>query len=224
MNIFAKRIVSLLPFRWQQNIKRKYFAFNIHNRSFKADEPDYEVLEHYISEGDWVIDVGANVGHYSLKFSKLVGASGRVFAIEPVPETFEILASNVQLFPFKNVTLFNVAASWQPAIVGMKVPSFSFGIKNYYRASITDKKTELEVYCVPIDALPMYNPVRMIKIDAEGHELQVLHGMNGLLVRDKPLLIVETSSQSVFDYLKEIGYKKNRLKDSPNYLFEISKR
>ena len=223
MNIFAKRIVSLLPFRWQQGIKRKYFAFNIHNRNFKADEPDYEVLEHYIYEGDWVIDVGANVGHYSLKFSKLVGASGRVFAIEPVPETFEILTSNVQLFPFKNVTLFNVAASSGPAISCMKIPFFSFGLKNFYRASITDKKTDLNVYCVPIDALPICNSVRLIKIDAEGHELQVLHGMKSLLVRDKPFLIVETSSESVFDYLKEIGYKKNRLKDSPNYFFEISK-
>lgn len=220
---FTKRIVSLLPFRWQQEIKRKYYAFNIHKGRFNADEPDYEVLEKYISRGDWVIDVGANIGHYSLKFSKLVGASGRVFAIEPVPETFEILTSNVQLFPFKNVTLFNVAASRQPAIIGMKIPLFSFGIKNYYRASITDKKTELEVYCVPIDAIPMCNPVRMIKIDTEGHELQVLNGMKSLLVRDKPFLIIETNSEEVFEYLKEIGYVKNRLKDSPNYFFEISK-
>jgi len=222
MSKFRKRIVSLLPFRWQQEIKRKYYAFNINKGRFNADEPDFEVLEKYISEGDWVIDVGANVGHYSLKFSRLVGASGRVFAIEPVPETFEILASNVQLFPFKNVTLFNVAASSQPAIINMKIPFFNFGIKNYYRASLTDKKTELAVYCVPIDALPMANPVRMIKIDSEGHELQVLHGMKSLLIRDKPFLIIETSSEYVFDYLKEIGYEKNSLKNSPNHFFSIS--
>lgn len=220
---FPKRIVSLLPFRWQQEIKRKYYAFNIHKGSFNADEPDYNILDKYIAEGDWVIDIGANIGHYTLKFSNIVGKTGRVFAIEPVPETFEILTSNVQLFQFKNVTLFNVAASMQPAIIGMEIPIFSSGLKNYYMASITNKKTELKVYCVPIDSLPMCNPVKMIKIDAEGHELQVLHGMRNLLIRDKPFLIIETNSKNVFDFLKALGYEKNRINDSPNYFFENSK-
>jgi len=221
---FAKRIVSFLPFSWQQELKRKYYAFNIHKGGFTADEPDYNILEKYISKGDWVIDIGANIGHYTLKFSNLVGATGRVLAVEPVPETFEILTSNVLLFPFKNVSLFNVAASNQPAIIGMEIPFFSSGLKNYYMASITDKKTGLYVYCIPIDALPMCNPVRMIKIDAEGHEYQILLGMKKLLEQDKPYLIIETNSDNVFDYLKELGYVKKRIKDSPNYFFDISKR
>lgn len=216
----AKRLVALMPIRWQQEIKRRYFAFNIHRGRFNADEPDYQQLESFISKGDWVIDIGANIGQYTSKFSTLVGENGRVFALEPVPETFEILSANVQLFPFKNVTLLNVAASECPSIISMEIPYFRSGLKNYYMASLTKNKTGLNVFCIPIDSFPIYNTIRMVKIDAEGHEIQILHGMYKLLQRDKPLLIIETNSSDVFDFLRVLGYLKDKFPGSPNYLFQ----
>jgi FkbM family methyltransferase len=219
---FAKRLVALLPIRWQQEFKRRYYAYNIHRGRFNADEPEYQHLESFISEGDWVIDIGANIGHYTSKFSNLVGKNGRVFAVEPVPDTFEILAANVQLFPFKNVTLLNIAASEVPSIISIEIPYFKSGLKNYYMASLTNNKTGLDVFCIPIDSLPIYNSISIVKIDAEGHELQVLYGMKKLLLRDKPILIIETNSPHVFEFLKEIGYTKNKYSGSPNYLFKYS--
>lgn len=219
---FAKRLVAFLPIRWQQEFKRRYYAYNIHKGKFHADEPEYQHLESFISEGDWVIDIGANIGHYTSKLSNLVGKNGRVFAVEPVPDTFEILSANVQLFPFKNVTLLNVAASEYPSIISIEIPYFRSGLKNYYMASLTNNKTGLDVFCIPIDSLPIYNAISIVKIDTEGHELQVLHGMKKLLLRDKPILIIETNSPHVFEFLKEIGYTKNKFSGSPNYFFKYS--
>src|SRR4030067_729726 len=90
-----KRLVAYMPIRWQQGLKRKYYAYKIYRGGFHAHDPEYQHLESFISKGDWVLDIGANIGHYTLKFSSLVGENGRVFAIEPVPETFELLAANV---------------------------------------------------------------------------------------------------------------------------------
>ncbi|MFP3999778.1 MAG: hypothetical protein ACLFUN_08035, partial [Desulfobacterales bacterium] len=58
-----KNIASRLPNRWQTELKRLYFGRQINKGTFKSQEPEYEILDKFISPGDWVIDIGANVGH-----------------------------------------------------------------------------------------------------------------------------------------------------------------
>ena len=96
----------------------------------------YKGENNFIKPRDWVIDIGANVGHYTKRFSDLVGPEGVVIAFEPVSETFSLLAANVQLFKFANVTLINAAASDELSLVGMKIPSFNTGLKNFYQAHV----------------------------------------------------------------------------------------
>ena len=84
-----------------------------------------------------MLDIGANVGHYTLRMSELVGDSGRVVAFEPVPETFALLAANARGFAIANVSLLNVAASDSAGIAGIRIPQFDDGLTNYYQASLT---------------------------------------------------------------------------------------
>ena len=127
-----KRIAARLPSRWQTELKRIHFARQINRGAFVTDEPEYEVLDRYVKRGDWVIDIGANVGHYTKRFSELVGPQGRIIAFEPVPTTFSILAANVELFACSNVSLINAAVSDHVDVVGMEIPTFSAGLANYY--------------------------------------------------------------------------------------------
>jgi len=101
---------------------------------FETDEAEYAKLGQWVEPRDWVLDVGANVGHYSRKLSELVGRNGRVFSFQPVPQTFEILGANMACWPVSNVTLFNVAASDVMGTMGMSIPSFDTGLQNYYMA------------------------------------------------------------------------------------------
>ena len=219
MLISLKKIIANLPFRWQQELKRHYCSWQIHHNRFKSDEKEYDYLDSFISPGDWVLDIGANVGHYTAKFSILVGRYGRVIALEPVLKTFELLTANAQLFPFQNVTLLNIAASDKTAVLSMEMPFFETGLKNYYRAFLSENKTDLNVFCIPIDSLPLNNRIKMIKIDTEGHELSVLYGMRNLIQRDHPTLIVETNSHVIVDFLKEFDYIAEKIPKSPNYIF-----
>jgi 23S rRNA U2552 (ribose-2'-O)-methylase RlmE/FtsJ len=100
MNVL-KRLAAALPASWQNDLKRAYFRRQIKKDLFTTSEPEYKNLHAFIAPGDWVIDVGANIGHYTKRLSELVGAGGRVIAVEPVPETFALLSSNVQHFTFK---------------------------------------------------------------------------------------------------------------------------
>lgn len=94
-----KRIAARLPNRWLSELKRIHFGRQIAKGTFESSEPEYRLLPDLIAPGDWVIDIGANVGHYTKAFSERVGARGRVIAFEPVPTTFALLAANVQCFP-----------------------------------------------------------------------------------------------------------------------------
>jgi FkbM family methyltransferase len=215
-----KKLASHLPASWQQEMKRLQYRGQIRLGTFSTSEPEFVFVEQLIAAGDWVIDIGANVGHYTKKFSDLVGPKGRVIAVEPVPDTFALLAANVAAFRHRNVTLLNVAASDKAAIVGMQIPDFTdTGLKNYYRAALTAEASELEVLTVALDALAIDRRIALIKIDTEGHDPIVLAGLEQLLARDHPILIVEMGSAAVVEHLNGLGYASEKLPGSPNTLF-----
>jgi FkbM family methyltransferase len=214
-----KILVSRLPSAWQHELKRLHYRRQIRRQTFQTAEPEFLILDQLISSGDWVIDVGANVGHYTKRFSDLVGPQGRVIAVEPVPDTFALLAGNVSSFRHRNVTLLNLAASEQTAEVGVQIPDFETGLKNYYQARLTTQASELQVLTIALDSLVLSRRIRLIKIDAEDHDSVVLRGLGRLLERDHPTLIVETSSPVAVRSLENMGYKSERLAGSPNVLF-----
>jgi FkbM family methyltransferase len=215
----SRVLASKLPLRWQQELKRGYFRRQIRRARFRSNEPEYDVLERWIGAGDYVLDVGANVGHYTGRFSRLVGATGRVFAFEPIAETFELLAANAMHFGARNVTLFNAAASDGTRLLRMTAPKFDTELTNYYQASLTSGDTGIAVLCVAIDGLALPGPIKFVKIDVEGHELSVLHGMQGVLKRDRPTLMVEGEDAAVADYLRTLSYSFTKLDGSPNRIY-----
>jgi FkbM family methyltransferase len=214
-----KAFAAHLPKRWQQELKRRYFASMIRRRRFATNELEYALLDGLVSPGDWVLDIGANIGAYTLRLSELAGADGRVIAFEPVPDTFELLAANTALLQSKNVTLINAAASDKAGVVGMTIPKFESGLDNFYMAHLSEQTLGLRVLCVTVDSLALPHPIRLAKIDAEGHELSVLKGMSGILRRDKPHLIVEDNSEDVLPYLIAFGYSSSKIEGSSNRMF-----
>jgi FkbM family methyltransferase len=215
----AKRLADRMPGSLQNELKRIHYRRLITQNRFASSEPEYVGLPDIIKPGDWVIDVGANVGHYTKRFSELVGANGRVFSFEPFPTTFALLAANVSLFRHANVTLFNVAVSNCTRQAGICVPSYPSGRKNYYQAHLSDGSKEVCIITLSLDSLDIPRPISLVKIDAEGHEDFVIKGMEKMLLRDHPVLIVETSSTEIVEHLGAKGYTFERLKGSPNIIF-----
>jgi FkbM family methyltransferase len=215
----AKRVAALLPEARQQELKRRHFRKEIERDSFRTDEPEWTQVEQWLKHGDWAIDVGANVGHYTKKFSDLVGAAGRVIAFEPVPATFELLAANAARFSNANVTLLNLAASEATRVISMSIPLFETGLNNYYQAAISNENTGLQALTCSIDSLDLPQRVRVLKIDAEGHDAVVLRGARSLLERDHPVVIIESVSSEVIAMMGSLGYSSERLPGSSNVIY-----
>lgn len=218
---YVRRITSFLPRRWQHALKRNYYGLRIRCGLFGSGEAEYGQLDHFVAPGDWVLDIGANIGLYTAKLSKLVGPEGRVIALEPIPETFELLTANAQLFYFQNVTLLNLAASDLSKLVSMEIPKWETGDNNYYEARIVEDRRGRKILSLPVDSLQIPERVSLVKIDTEGHDLAVLKGMAYLLKRDHPTLIVEASTTEIIDYVCGFGYTLERVSESTNYLFKF---
>ncbi len=217
--MFLKRIAALTPYHVQQELRRAKALADIRLGRFRAPEPEYQLMPTLVNEGDWILDIGANIGQYTWLFSKLAGSEGRVFALEPIPATVEILASVVRRAPYQNVTILNVAVSETAGIVAFDLPDVTEeGLPNYFQARIAPRGAH-RVYSCAIDQLDFPHRIALVKIDTEGHEEAVLRGMRRLIERDRPVLIVEGAG-SLLGYLEGYGYTmRPKALGSPNLIF-----
>jgi FkbM family methyltransferase len=189
--------------------------------SFRSDEPEFALLEDFVHPGDWVLDIGANRGEYTLRLSRLVGPEGRVFAFEPFAPTVAFLADAVRHAPYDNVTVLNVAASARAGLGRLEVPTARSGLPNHRQARLSEGGIHA-TYCLAADQLDLPHRVAFIKIDTETHEASVLDGLMRTIVRDKPVLLVE-GHEGLHQRLAPLGYRlRPRAPGSPNILFEPS--
>jgi FkbM family methyltransferase len=214
-----RKVVSWLPASWQLALRRSWFTWRIRLGTFRNSEPELRRLSEWVGPGDCVLDIGANVGFYTARSSQLVGPNGHVFAFEPTPETFHLLAYNARLFPFPNVTLFNAAASDTFGFAGMAVPTSGDGLPDFYGAHLVASTAGRTIFRLPVDALSVPGRVSFVKIDVEGHELSVLRGMERLLAEQSPVLVLEGVSAEVKEFLRPFGYVDQHVDGSPNTVF-----
>ena len=149
-----------------------------------------------LASGDTFVDVGANVGHFTLLASKLVGDSGRVVAIEASGQTFEALVQNLSRNKVRNVRAIHAAASDLPGVVKVfRGPETHIGLSTIIEAEARKQGCELEGQVAAAPLLSLLNPeeirtARLIKIDAEGAEWAVVAGMSSMLHSGRPDLEV----------------------------------
>lgn len=172
--------------------------------------------------GDCVLDIGANVGYYSLLAASLVGPGGSVHAFEPCVTVLARLQQNVALNPQAAVTIHPLALADRV----QSAPFFIASDRHTGLSSLRDlgAKTQrvADVPTAPLDDLrEKLPPVRLVKLDVEGAELQVLQGARELLTRDQPDLLLELtdaflrqlggSAQQVCELLTRLGYSLYRI-------------
>jgi FkbM family methyltransferase len=164
-----------------------------------------------VRSGDTVFDVGANLGVYSLLFSRLVGRRGRVHAFEPGPPTFAALNNHLEREgPCRNLKANPLAVGAAAGTATLYLPGDDHGQASLSRqtAGSWTAAPEVAEFAVPMTTLDAYAAERnvarvdLIKIDVEGGELGVLQGAARLLARDHPLLHLEVS----YGWARAFGY------------------
>lgn len=180
-------------------------------------------------KGDTVIDIGANIGLYTVTLAHAIGPDGRVFAIEPVKKNCESLKKNIENNHLSNTTIFPIAIGEQNGETKIHLPS------DLAFASVvtsTKEAAENDTVTVPLKTLDSIweetgeKKIKLIKIDVEGAELSVLKGATKLLQKNKPLLLIEAATENkreeINQYLSQFGYTQSQPHgfSSWNYIFQ----
>lgn len=182
-----------------------------------------DFLSSSLKPGHVALDVGANSGCHTLVMASAVGQAGRVLAFEPNPRMFDRLQANVKLNRFEHVAIFPMAVSDAPGQLKLFIPAqadYNQGLGSVHRANLEDSCDEVSVETATLDAIVLANQLQrldLIKIDVEGHELQVFKGAEQTLKKFKPILVFEFSErqwrnagvtpQEVENFLNDLGYE-----------------
>lgn len=143
------------------------------------------LVKEIVKDGNNVLDIGANIGYYSLIFSKLVGARGRVFAFEPDPENFNLLKKNIAVNQCKNVALEQKAISDKGGKIRLYMHGSNKAGHRTYDSRDGCRSIEVEAISVD-DYFKNFNKkVDFIKMDIEGAEWLALKGMKSFLEKNK---------------------------------------
>jgi FkbM family methyltransferase len=182
-------------------------------------------LDAELREGDAFMDIGANIGIYTIAAAHRVGARGKVFAFEPHKVNALSLMRNVALNRFNDrVSVFTCALAEQPAILPFNYNSTSPGSSGSQlgHSRVAGKEREFDpvarelVMATSVDALiadGAVTPPALIKIDVDGNELPILRGMRALLGgANRPRAIqveMNVGEQApIADFLAGAGYRQ----------------
>ncbi|MGO9343612.1 MAG: FkbM family methyltransferase [Acidimicrobiales bacterium] len=180
---------------------------------------DYEphltaVFNKFCKPGMTVVDVGANIGYYSMLASGLVGPEGKVIAIEPNSENCRLLLSTMRLQERANISLLPVACDQQ---TGWAYYSSHIGSNG----SLVD---DGDLLSSPGTVVPTFRlddlvdePVGLLKLDVEGAEARVVAGAHELIERHRPVITTElseamleevsgTTPSEYLSYFHQLGY------------------
>ncbi|SHL06286.1 FkbM family methyltransferase [Rhodothermus profundi] len=157
-----------------------------------ADLEEQKVLAAWLRCGQVFYDIGANVGFFSVLAAKLVGPTGKVYAFEPFLQNIEAIRKNAALNSFEEIIEI-----WHGAVSNRSGSGKLVLCESSDRFRLEDTAVNAPSITVPlytIDELVLKGRLRppdLVKIDVEGHELQVLQGMEETIRRYRPVILCE---------------------------------
>lgn len=176
-----------------------------------VEQNTFKIIKKLLPNNGVFVDIGANIGIYSCIMAHHVGVKGSVIAFEPMPENLEALYSNIALNQLKNIEVNELALSNSEKSFNLYVPlAHSQGATgctqvwnpgNWVSVGTTDATT--------LDTTLKKQRLDFIKIDTQGHELEILQGAKSTIERFQPFILCEVFEENrtkVFDLVKSWNY------------------
>ena len=183
-------------------------------RRGRALEYNYH-LPHLVKRGDTVIDIGANLGYYTRPIADIVGAEGRVYAVEPVPVIFDVLKRNTA--GRGNVTLLNYALGSEERTIEMANDSVAaagyFGTGRNFVSDGELSGEAIRFTAQMVQGSKLFaeiGKIDFIKCDIEGYERVVIPEMRAIIEQHHPTVLIETDGDTrgeIIEMFTEMGYR-----------------
>jgi FkbM family methyltransferase len=181
-------------------------------------ESEVEVFRAYCGPGDTVVDVGANIGTHTMALASIVGSRGQVVSIEPQRPMHMLVCANAVMNGYLQVEPHRVAAGARTNTMRCGVPNYrkpsSFGGYDMRGSAAAAANADIAetIRIVPLDSLLHESlSLRLIKIDVEGSERDVVTGAARIIARRRPVLYIENDriehSRDLIQTIRALGYR-----------------
>lgn len=236
LDIHNKLLEEKLQNRWEKLfINQNYLEFTLNKRvliklyknskiseliynGFEIPERDY--LSMVLVEGDYFVDIGANIGLFSLIAAEIVGEGGKVISFEPTSDSYERFIENISLNKFKNIDSYNIGLSNSVGSLTMNISTNGYDAWNTFAITTNSNlQSQMQVSVSTLDIqLTYYNKakIKLVKIDVEGWEKFVLKGGVNFFTNYSPQVLVEFTEentfaagymvQEIYDFMVDLGY------------------
>ena len=198
---------------------RLRWIYRAYRYRFKLEKQEIRLLLDHLAPGDVAIDVGAHKGAYTYWMQNAVGSGGRVFAFEPQPVLARRLEALVQTSGDNTIVVENLGVSSSAGTMLLNVPGTGSSPGASLESGVAGESAQS--YPVEVVTLDDYfdeataGRIRLIKCDAEGHELEVFRGAERLLREVRPTLLFECERRhrasgdvgEVFSWLETLGFR-----------------
>lgn len=178
------------------------------------------VIESILKPGQTFVDIGANIGYFSLLAANSVGPHGKVIAFEPIEHNWSLFLKSIQVNGIDNIELHKMAIMDENKTVSMiqyeRINSGSFHLLN-------TPHTNKHIYHVEgkrLDDILDNQSVNVIKIDVEGAEGLAFRGMIETIKKNLPIIIIEYTPLSLMDISKISGDEFLRAFEEIGYTFQ----
>ncbi len=213
---FNNKFISMfLPYIKKDSIHKYIFQ---HKRLFEANILAY-VKQHYLQPSMVYLDCGANIGNHTIYFSMIAKAK-KIYAFEGLEDTYRILKKNIELNHLEQVEAYNYVLGAHEGYAEVS----SYQDDNTVETSFCET-TEHKIKMVKIDDLRIDEKVDFIKMDVEGFEKNVLIGMEQLLKRDHPILMIEIFNENYNEVSKLLNsygyYQEEKISNFDDYIFKF---
>lgn len=176
------------------DLSDRVIGLNIIRGRYEPNE--IEFVRQTVRPGQTALDIGANIGYFTITMAGLVGPSGRVYAFEPLDENADLLQRSITENSFENiVTLERVAVGQSSGTASLFFATSTINsggaylVKDHMEASESHKIRAVKV--IFIDGYNFRRPISFIKLDIEGAEPLALNGAEEILRTDRPIILSE---------------------------------
>jgi FkbM family methyltransferase len=154
-----------------------------------------ELLKNLLTKDMTVVNIGANIGYYTLIAANIIGPNGRVFAFEPEPENYKLLLKNIKENGYKNIIPIQAAVSDKQGTLKLFLDKFNLGNPSLAEQNIEESNGYIDVETNKLDNfIEKYSrdmKVDLIQMDTQGCEGLILDGASKIMLKNKLRIIME---------------------------------
>lgn len=183
----------------------------IESRRLDHDQNSLPILFKHVRPGDYVLDIGANIGDHTIAYSDWVSVNGKVYAFECGYEANACLRNNTR--GRENVVIFDTALWSGDGWLNFNEDNNNFGASFVAKSNVSSHDSPVK--CIDLDSMKL-SKVDFMKIDAEGAETEILRGAEGTIGKFKPIICMEvngfalkragSSEEELINLIKSFGY------------------